>query len=115
MIVTYSMQNCLKSAASWNSGEDGENKSSINPKKTKLSESSEKEKKGEENEMEKRKQKLEQKKKKLAAMKELEKSIEGTSIYSIYYEGYSMVAVPLVEHENPTSVFVIIQTNFVPK
>lgn len=114
MLVTSSMQHCLKSAALWNSGEelldseDEESTSSVtvtdhlslSSKKPKLSELSEKEA-------------LEMKEKRIATIKAAEKIIEGTSIYSIFYNETGMIAVPLFEHPNPTSVFVIIETNFI--
>ena len=114
MIVTYSMQECLKSADLWKNQSESEisavaddvTESVLKRKKRKIVSISEEKQK--QNEIEKReKKKLERKMK-----KEKLKIIEGISIYSVYYVGNGMVAVPLVEFENPESVFVIVQTNF---
>ena len=61
--------------------------------------------------LEKKEKQLETKEIQLEFIEEKEKLIEGVSIYSIYFQEYGMVSVPLVEYENP-SIFVIIQTNF---
>ena len=128
MLVTYSIQNCLKSAASWKSKyeiSDYDNVvSEMQSKKRriyKLLEISENETEKEklekiEKQLENKEIQLEKKKKKMEVIEEKEKLIEGISIYSIYFQEYGMVSVPLVEYENPASIFVIIQTNFhVPK
>ena len=98
MLFTYSMQKCLKSADSWKSKPEKIDLLKISTKSL--------------NEVEEN-EKLVKKRKKMEEITEKEKLIEGISIYSVFYEGYAMVAVPLVEYENPTSVFVIIQTNFI--
>lgn len=40
------------------------------------------------------------------------KKIDKMSIYSIFYKESQMEIVPLIEHENPERVFIIIETNF---
>ena len=109
MIVTYSMQKCLKSADSWKT--EPENDLSklydekFNFKRFKLDEKSKEEIKNREFKRKERNEKIKLK----------EKLVEDVSIYSVHYEknGPGMVAVPLVECENPKGVFIIIQTNFV--
>ena len=53
-------------------------------------------------------------KERIEKIKLKEKLVEDVSIYYVHYEkhGIGMVAVSLVEYENPKGVFIVIQTNF---
>ena len=129
MIVTYSMQKCLKSAKLWRSekemnlcefDDEKSNEYQYLPSKMLKSEiSGAKHETNEEREQVEleifRRKILEKKMEKFEEIKLKEKLVEGVSIYSVHYkkDGLGMVAVPLVEYENPKGVFIIIQTNFI--
>lgn len=129
MIITYSMQRCLKSAALWSSefesSEVNEEESTTQYLSDKMVKMEIAEKgngrrnKRELNRIQARKEKAERKRKKEESMEKIrlmENQIDNVSIYSIFYEGNQMKAVPLIEFEDPKGVFLIIQTNFiVPK
>lgn len=113
MLVTSSMQNRFKSADSWKEVLDDSElgvttnggKSKAPAKKPKL-----------ENVEPLTAEQLKVIKRTKDRIASIKLEIEGISIYSVFYVGQHMKAIPLVEYTNPTAVFVIIQTNFnVPK
>ena len=136
MLVTYSMQKSLKSAELWKNLAKSSEYVALDHatvreatftkptrKKPKVRQISVEERKEIENdEKEKLEKSLEKEEEEEEALKkkekeeEISKIMEGISIYSVFYENRQLIAVPLVEFENPKSVFVIIETNFtVPK
>ena len=115
MIVTFSLQDRLKSAELWNSDifteedDDDENDIENMPRKmVKLDVTAEA--------AEKRRKSEAKRNARLAAEREKEAKIPEVSIYSLFHEDYQLKLVPLVLAKNPTGVFLIIQSNFfVPK
>ena len=109
MIVSFSLQERLKCADLWTcedyTEEDEINIESISGKMARLEIDVEAE--------EKRRIKEENRKFRIKTEREKEAKISGISIYSIFHEEYDLKIVPLVKMENPTAVFLIIQTNFI--
>ena len=117
MIVSFSLQERLKCADLWAcedyTEEDEINIESISGKMARLEiDVNQDEMKAEE----KRRIREENRKLRIRSEREKEAKISGISIYSIFHEEYDLKIVPLVKMENPTAVFLIIQTNFfIPK
>ena len=114
MIVSFSLQERLKCADLWAcedyTEEDEINIESISGKMARLKIDVN------QDEMQKRWIREENRKLRINAERENEAKISGISIYSIFHEEYDLKIVPLVKMENPTAVFLIIQTNFfIPK
>ena len=120
MLVTYSLQESLKSAAGWMADpepfeleKDAELPAEpAAPKKVRITK-----KKIDFEEQKRILKNLEIKEKRIEFEKQQKAKIHGVSIYSVFYDDKNvMKMVPLVEFDNPSGVFIIVQTNFlVPK